>query len=261
MGILDEGLPRSPDGTVDYNRAVGILGKLGQTWPARLARGLLEAAAAPGNAVMNPGSVPYPGMRREDYTDIPAQGHEGWRRVFGSVGSQPIDNSIGQMTDLASALMSGTFASTPAGAMGAGPVMKPPKVVKSYHATFSEPFERFDFARLGESTYPNVSGIGSVEEYALNLARLGPWSSSVPVASKMGAPTVLQVELSGKSKSFTSLDALESAIRKAGGPEKMREQLVRDGFDYVKVKDGEFGGDSFVALTSEAAKITKPNER
>lgn len=70
-----------------------ILGKLGETWPARMAKSAYGAATLPGDV--------YAG--RTDPTS---------------------DEAIGRAADLAGMIMGGTFSGAPAGAVGAGPVRK-----------------------------------------------------------------------------------------------------------------------------------------
>ena len=126
---------------------------------------------------------------------------------------------------------------------------------RGYHATY-EPFDEFDWSRLGETTLPNVSGT-SVEDYALNLARIGPWAADASVASKMAAPVTLPVDISGTPKAYNSLKSLERAVRSAGGPEKFREALVKQGYGHIKVADEEFGVKSFIGLSPENFRVTK----
>lgn len=129
------------------------------------------------------------------------------------------------------------------------------KGVRAFHAAF-EPFSEFDFSRLGQTTLPNVSGT-DVEDWAMNLARIGAWASDKPVTSQLGAKVTMPVELYGRAKSFNSLDSLEKAVRRAGGPEKFRGNLVSQGFGHIKVADEEFGVNSFIGLGPEFFKILK----
>jgi hypothetical protein len=126
---------------------------------------------------------------------------------------------------------------------------------RAYHATW-RPFDHFDFSRLGETTHPNVSGT-SVEGYAMRLAKLGAWASDKPVAKAMGAPVSMPVDIGGRGKGFKTLNHLESAVRKAGGPEALRQKLLSKGFGHVHVGDEEFGGKSFVALSPDHFSVVK----
>lgn len=126
--------------------------------------------------------------------------------------------------------------------------------VKAYHGTF-QPFDQFDWSRLGSATKDNVSG-SSVEDWALNLARLGPWSHEKPLRN-LGALHQLPVDVGGKSKSFGSLEQLERFIRRSGGPESARKKLLSEGFGNVRVKDEEFGGTSYVSLSPDNFSVIK----
>lgn len=128
-----------------------------------------------------------------------------------------------------------------------------PKV--AYHAT-QEPFENYDWSRLGQTTKENTSGT-SVEDWALALARLGPWSHEKPLSKKIGMKTDLPVMLTGKEREFKSLDHLAKAISRHGGPEALRGKLVSKGYGHVSVNDEEFGGKSYIGLSPEYFSITK----
>ncbi len=197
----------------------GLLGKLGQTWPAKMAQGLLGAAKLPGDV------------------------YQGNVSMYGSDGrTNPA--VINRAADLAGAVMGGSYAA---------PAMKDASGmgIRAYHATY-EPFEHYDFKRLGGVTKQNTDS-----EWAHNLAQLGPWASDKSVAGKMGAEHSLPVDIGGKGKSFASLDDLEAAIVNNGGPEKFRQKLTDDGFGHVQVKDEEFGVSSFVGLSPDNFKILK----
>ena len=125
--------------------------------------------------------------------------------------------------------------------------------VNAYHHTFDK-FDQFDWSKLGQMTADNTSGTG-VEKWASNLAKIGPWASPDDLSKKLGSKYALPVSISGKEKAFNSLDQLEAAIRRAGGPEKFREKSVASGFGRIKVKDEEFGGFSYVALSPDNFKI------
>jgi hypothetical protein len=128
-------------------------------------------------------------------------------------------------------------------------------IIKAYHAAY-EPFQAYDWSRLGETTLPNVAG-QTTEPYAMNLAKLGPWASEKDVGGAMGATHSLPVDIGGKGKSFASLDALESYVRKAGGPEAARSKLTGAGYGHVVVNDEEFGGKSYIALSPEHFTINQ----
>ena len=129
----------------------------------------------------------------------------------------------------------------------------PVKPVRAYHATY-EPFEKYDWSRLGQVTQENASGM-SHEVWANNLAKIGPWAHERALKTELAAPHALPVELGGKGKSFQSLDALEKAVRKAGGSEQFRAQMIEQGYGHLAVKDAEFGGKSFIGLSPDTFKI------
>lgn len=83
----------------------------------------------PHNAIRN-AAIP-PGLRREDFTDIPANTapdpRSAWGGVgvpFGRIGWQPGDPLIGNTLEAAMNVMGGTALSAPAGAAGAGPTLR-----------------------------------------------------------------------------------------------------------------------------------------
>ena len=126
---------------------------------------------------------------------------------------------------------------------------------RAWHAA-DAPFQQYDWGRLGTNIEPNVSGL-SIEKWAMNLAKIGPWAHERRIGSRMGSAVDLPVELSGAAQSYASLDALERAVRRAGGPENFRNQLVARGRGYVSVADEEFKGRSFVGLTPETWRIAE----
>lgn len=86
----------------------GLLGDLADTWPARLARGILSGMTLPGDVLTG-------------RTRLPSSA--------GLLGSVPYESSEGQaslsrITDLASLAMSGTLAGAPSGALGSGPIFR-----------------------------------------------------------------------------------------------------------------------------------------
>ena len=125
----------------------------------------------------------------------------------------------------------------------------------AYHAT-QEPFENYDWGRLGQTTKDNTSGT-SVDDWASSLASLGPWSHEKPLSKQLGMKTDLPVMLTGKEKKFKSLDHLSQEISRHGGPAALREKLVSQGYGYVSVDDEEFGGKSYVGLSPDHFNITK----
>jgi hypothetical protein len=125
----------------------------------------------------------------------------------------------------------------------------------AYHAT-QEPFENYDWGRLGQTTKDNTSGT-SVDDWASSLANLGPWSHEKPISKQLGMKTDLPVMLTGKEKKFKSLDHLSQEISRHGGPAALRGKLVSQGYGHVSVDDEEFGGKSYVGLSPDHFKITK----
>jgi GNAT superfamily N-acetyltransferase len=123
------------------------------------------------------------------------------------------------------------------------------KKIKAYHSTY-EPFDAFDFSRLGQTTKENSVG-GEMEDWATNLAQSGAWASEKPLGKQMGYPTSLDVEIGGEGIDFPSLDAMEQAVRDAGGPEAFRAKMLDQGYGHASVKDEEFGGTSYVSFSPE----------
>ena len=130
--------------------------------------------------------------------------------------------------------------------------------IRAYHTT-EQPFEAYDWSRLGVNTGYQTSGISGVEDWAANLAKIGPWAHEAPLSSKMGGYD-LPIDISGKGKKFKSLDALERSVVKAGGPEQFRNKLVSEGFGHIRVADEEFKGTSFVGLSPESFVVNAPRE-
>ena len=126
--------------------------------------------------------------------------------------------------------------------------------IKAYHST-TTPFKTYDWSKLGALTKDNVSGM-SFENWATNLAKLGPWSHEAPVKNA-GFTHELPVDVGGKGKAFKSLDDLERYIRKNGGPDAARQKLVDEGFGHIKVQDEEFNGLSYVSLSPDTFKVLK----
>ena len=196
------------------------LDKLAMTWPARLAQSLA-------GAVMEPGRVMREGVD---------------------------DSSIDRMADLA-----GFMTGTPGGVGGLGSGARIPKGIKAYHAT-DKPFDQYDWNRLGRFTEMNNGGT-STSEWSSNLARLGPWASDQSdLAARLAVGHTLPVNISGKGKTYRSLDDLEAYIRLQGGPESARKNLVKDGYGHVVVRDEELGGRSFVSLRPETFSVFKPSK-
>ncbi|MDA8249421.1 MAG: hypothetical protein M0Z28_09590 [Rhodospirillales bacterium] len=122
----------------------------------------------------------------------------------------------------------------------------PGEGVLAHHATW-EQFDKPDFSKLGESTHPNVAGMPN-ENWAMNLAKSGFWTAKNSVADKIAAPIDMQFLLNGNMKNYRSLDSLEAAIRKAGGPNEFRDSMIKNGYSHAKVKDEEMGTTSFVTF-------------
>ena len=122
---------------------------------------------------------------------------------------------------------------------------------RAFHTTM-EPFENYDWSQLGLRTAENASD-SSMGEWAVNLAKIGPWAHEADLTKKMGGIS-MPVDILGVPKSFKSLNTLEAAVKKAGGPEAFREDMTRKGFGYIKVDDEEFGGKSFIALQPDKFK-------
>ncbi len=75
---------------------------------------------------------PLPGLRREDYTDVPADTSPDPKSALSGVGIaapkvgwQPVDPMVGGSLEAGMNVMGGTALSAPTGAAGAGPVLRP----------------------------------------------------------------------------------------------------------------------------------------
>lgn len=117
--------------------------KLGQTWPAKMAKGAWNAATLPGDV---------------------------WRGEVDPMSEE----SIARATDLAGLNMSGTLAS-PRGVLGAGPTLpkknvmtetppspmtiQPPQGIRAYHGSPHD-FDRFDITKIGTGEGAQVYGHG-----------------------------------------------------------------------------------------------------
>lgn len=103
---------------------------LWQTWPVRMAQSAFDAAKLPGDVYTGNAPMLSPGLRREDFTDMPGT-------------AQPNDATIGRAADLASLIMSGTFGIPPnKNILGSGPILKNAKDMsipkELYHVAGSE---------------------------------------------------------------------------------------------------------------------------
>lgn len=113
-----------PDDPDRLARVANAQAALDDTWPARLARTLLEGFKAPGDAIQGKTAVPI-GLRREDFTDIPPPSAgpnypDAGAPQFTATPdtAQPIDATIAKTTDIAGALMSGGSLGAVKGAAG-----------------------------------------------------------------------------------------------------------------------------------------------
>lgn len=127
------------------------------------------------------------------------------------------------------------------------------KSVKAFHAAPAQ-FEKYDWSKLGQNTLENQA---SDPNWAMNLAKIGPWAHESDIAHKIGQNYSMPVELTGRPSSFNSLDALEAAVAKAGGPDVFRQSLLDKGYGHIAVKDEEFGGKSYIGLSPETFSILK----
>jgi hypothetical protein len=123
--------------------------------------------------------------------------------------------------------------------------------IPAYHAT-DQAFDEFDFRKLGRNTLRNQTSLDR-DTWAMRLARVGAWfHEGDDIAKKMATEQAKKVNLLGDVKDFGSLDELDAFIQDAGGPLKARKALSDEGYGLLRVKDEEFGGTSFVALSPKA---------
>ena len=103
-------------------------------------RGVIQAVAGlpkavlwdlPHNAIRHSMENPYPGLRREDYTDIPADTSPDPNSAFGGIGVkvprvgwQPVDPMVGDSLEAGMNVMGGTALTAPGNAVGAGPSLR-----------------------------------------------------------------------------------------------------------------------------------------
>jgi len=131
-----------------------------------------------------------------------------------------------------------------------------PAPITAYHTTY-EPFEEYDWSKLGEGTAVNSTD-DDPDSWAMTLARIGPWAHQYPLNKQMGYGVSMPVSISGKGKAFDSLDSLHAAVKKTGGVESFRKLLLAKGFEHVAVKDEEFGKNkSYVALHPGAFSVKR----
>ena len=129
-------------------------------------------------------------------------------------------------------------------------------VINAFHAS-PHKFDQFDWSKLGQNTQKFMAG-DPHEEWAMNLAKIGPWAHEADVAPQLdGKHFTHAVELSGKQADFNSLHDLEKAVARAGGPEKFRKTMSGKGYGYIVVDDGEFGGKSYIGIRPETFSIKK----
>ncbi len=115
----------------------GIINALLQTWPARMAQDAWSAAKLPGDVVQGKAQVPS---------------------AMGVPGSVPYESPQGQetlkrTTDLAGALMGGSYAAAPAVQGGAG------MGIRAYHGSPHD-FDRFDLSKIGTGEGAQAYGHG-----------------------------------------------------------------------------------------------------
>lgn len=127
--------------------------------------------------------------------------------------------------------------------------------IKAYHATDAE-FDAFDWSQLGRNTRQNITD-ASDDSWAMNLARAGVWASDRDISSSLRSRFSKEVKLTGAVGKFDSLDKLEAAIRRAGGPDKFRDRMRAKGVGVIQVQDEEMGGTSYVAIDPENISVTR----
>lgn len=103
---------------------------LSETWPARMAKDAWQAVKLPGDVYQ--GNVPITGEDGRTNPEV-----------------------INRAADLAGILMGGTYATAPAGAVGAGPV----KPIRAYHGSPHD-FDRFDISKIGTGEGAQAYGHG-----------------------------------------------------------------------------------------------------
>jgi len=238
------------DGGFDHNVYLGELG-YGATvkpdvpsWRNRLARALIGSQVKPTIArrrivegLLGTSGIGQTGMGLVDFTPagVALAGNEA-----------QIDARSGNWPGAALNAMALIPAATP--------TKKAAQGVRAFHHTY-EPFKEYDWKRLGEVTAENTSGSG-VHKYAMNLAKLGPWASEKDISKQMASKVSLPVILGGNQASYKSLDSLERAISRAGGPEKFRDVMTAKGYGHIKVLDEEFGSASFIGLSPDNFRIS-----
>lgn len=120
LGVLDQlgvaGLPEGPrrEATKEARNKLLHIGPMEEQdylWPEKMLRSAVTLAGD-----VRTGNVPPPGLRREDYTDIPADPSK--------VGGTPYDDLIQRVQDMAGLAMAGGIGGTGQGgvALGSGPV-------------------------------------------------------------------------------------------------------------------------------------------
>lgn len=103
---------------------------LSETWPARMAKDAWQAVKLPGDVYQ--GNVPITGEDGRTNPEV-----------------------INRAADLAGILMGGTYATAPAGAVGAGPV----KPIRAYHGSPHD-FDKFDLSKIGTGEGAQAYGHG-----------------------------------------------------------------------------------------------------
>jgi len=214
---------------------------------------VLERLRSP--AALNPllGPDPYGGAAIGTSSTAPqAQAVDANGQPFDPVVGRGLPVTRGQLAGIAESAWRTAGAVSDGGLAAPGMAGGMMAAIKAYH-TAPEPFTSYDWSRLGTTTQPNISGSPHAD-WAMNLAKIGPWASEKLLAENI-VGVALPVEISGTGRAFKSLDTLEAAVRKAGGPEAFRKELVEKGFGHVRVADEEFGGKSYIGLTPETFVI------
>ena len=128
--------------------------------------------------------------------------------------------------------------------------------IPAFHST-NEPFENYNWQRLGQTTRKNITDANDPHSFGMALASLGPWANERDLSKQLVQSHAMPVRIGGKGKQFRSLEELHNRILKHGGAENFRNHMLRQGFGHIAVNDEEMGGKSYVALHPEAFKIHK----
>ena len=122
------------------------------------------------------------------------------------------------------------------------PVIQIKRPITAYHATWKD-FDKPDFSYLGENTgggFEDLDESGPGPEYRRNTTQAGFWTAEKPPLESerdSSRNKILPFRLTGRMIEYPTTQHLNREIKKAGGPEKYRESMVKQGIHHATIKN------------------------